>query len=1348
MSRIDSTERPASVVLEAMRRRERARQDPSQEIPGMPPNYGDHVLPHVTTFQAIISSAARVYRASDEALRDSAANARFMRNDPMLMECVEQRQRSTSLLGWHLEPDDANDRTQKWLAEELTAILEQTPRWMQYRENLLHALWYGKYGVSNVFRWKRVRGNQRLVVAAWRPVNGDKIVFRWDSENQTEREDQVGIRVGAGITSGTLIANRWPVQQISQIEATDVGLAYFLEPWERNLLAIHKHMIEDGEYEDPLSAGRIHGVGIRSRLYWTWYQKQETLAWLMEYLERSAFGIEIWYYPWGNEHAEQMVRKAATERIGQGRNIITVPRPLGEEGMAYGVERIEPGMAGVEACQKLVTEYFGHQAKRYILGQTLTSEAASTGLGSNLADIHLASYLQIIKYDAINLEETITKELVEPLKTFNFPRYADIPIRFKIDTEAADVESKLQAWRQAWEMGVKLKAQEVMDLIGASKPLEGDETLENPELAQARAQQQAAQQPQGRSQAAMPGESPEAQQLWRNLQVEQLKKILGEKGMLGGDGAGQPGTEQYDRLPGGRGDGASPSQFDRWQVQAGVRAEMEHTADPGIALEIALDHLAEDPNYYGRGEPNSEASERKRIVESYSRGHQEGPLRPFSEPYKRRDAAGQKSFDWDPEDHPRDDEGKFTEKGQTDAVDTSDFEAPKSSERPPEPGPKTSHEASGEEQSLYHDYVVAMQAAKIAPRPLEKWLENYREAQKRQPPKAPETAQPNDSRKIAKEARRQASAEDRARTEDMRRAGTQDSVYLANSVRRGSKAKEPHQMTLEEWADHYGAPVADVLQRGESRNETANEAYREHADWIAKAKRFGRTIPDAVLTQYGDRTTRQAQQEEKTIARRQRSAAKLLEIADRVEGTASEDLSRDRKTNTRRRADMAEHAIAGALSQVALANSLRNIADAITSGQAEHLAEISSKAQVETLDSLLSTAKSRRSTARNERYDEYRYRPAEADDVEHARFPWPSVHKDNLKNAAQALRKHRGSLRLANRMLGHVMALGDGDRWQVQFRTPEDIKQFEEFISACKEHYISEARWMTDGLGTYKRLVAAGIDSEQKLKQALREYLLLKGREGREDPAKKLERELVGRKIPGFFPTPRAVVDRMLDEAKIKKGHRVLEPSAGKGDILDAVKIQEPGADLRGIEVSGDLQKILQAKGHKIEHGDFLEHQGQYDRIVMNPPFENGQDIDHVCHAYRLLAPEGRVVAIMSSGPFFREDSKSRDFRAWLDQVGGWSEPLPEGSFKSGFRPTGVNTRLVVIDRDASAANREHYRQPWKRRFSAEDEDRIQTHLQDGRGELFVEDEAGSLYGYAVGSGAASVACYGRPDSR
>ena len=56
--------------------------------------------------------------------------------------------------------------------------------------------------------------------------------------------------------------------------------------------------------------------------------------------------------------------------------------------------------------------------------------------------------------------------------------------------------------------------------------------------------------------------------------------------------------KRKDQLKGGRADKAEESDFDKKQLETGRSHEKEHTNNPKIAKEIAMDHLAEDPKYY------------------------------------------------------------------------------------------------------------------------------------------------------------------------------------------------------------------------------------------------------------------------------------------------------------------------------------------------------------------------------------------------------------------------------------------------------------------------------------------------------------------------------------------------------------------------------------------------------------------------------------------------------------------------------------------------------------------------------------------------------------------------------
>ncbi len=179
-----------------------------------------------------------------------------------------------------------------------------------------------------------------------------------------------------------------------------------------------------------------------------------------------------------------------------------------------------------------------------------------------------------------------------------------------------------------------------------------------------------------------------------------------------------------------------------------------------------------------------------------------------------------------------------------------------------------------------------------------------------------------------------------------------------------------------------------------------------------------------------------------------------------------------------------------------------------------------------------------------------------------------------------------------------------------------------------------------------------------------------------------LEAEIALSDIPGYFPTPKDVVRTMLDRAHLESGLHVLEPSAGSGHIADAIRERCPGAVLECVEPNYRLRELLALKGHKLVahtlEGPEMDS-ALYDRIIMNPPFENLTDVNHVRIAYWLLRKNGLLVAIMAPGWQFRNDSKCVQFREFLEQVGATVEDLPEGSFKSSG--TGVATRMVVIQK-------------------------------------------------------------------
>jgi hypothetical protein len=181
-----------------------------------------------------------------------------------------------------------------------------------------------------------------------------------------------------------------------------------------------------------------------------------------------------------------------------------------------------------------------------------------------------------------------------------------------------------------------------------------------------------------------------------------------------------------------------------------------------------------------------------------------------------------------------------------------------------------------------------------------------------------------------------------------------------------------------------------------------------------------------------------------------------------------------------------------------------------------------------------------------------------------------------------------------------------------------------------------------------------------------------------------LEMALKNKSIPGFFATPAAIVSQMLDRAELAPGQLVLEPGAGSGAIADGVRKAEPAARLTCLEINPSLCELLTLKGHAPALRDFTETTplGVFDRVIMNPPFEKGQDVDHVRLAFDCLKPGGILVAIMAPAFEYNSTRKFADFREWLESLDHSVEPIAAGAFKESG--TGVATVLLTIQKAES----------------------------------------------------------------
>lgn len=179
--------------------------------------------------------------------------------------------------------------------------------------------------------------------------------------------------------------------------------------------------------------------------------------------------------------------------------------------------------------------------------------------------------------------------------------------------------------------------------------------------------------------------------------------------------------------------------------------------------------------------------------------------------------------------------------------------------------------------------------------------------------------------------------------------------------------------------------------------------------------------------------------------------------------------------------------------------------------------------------------------------------------------------------------------------------------------------------------------------------------------------------------------------IPNFYPTPAKIIDTMLQGIKLDEIKTILEPSAGKGDIVDHIVDKyktlycrygvkwETQLDIDTIEIDANLQHILKGKGYRVVHDDFLTFETfkRYDLIIMNPPFSDGDK--HLLKALEIQKRGGRVVCLLNAETIRNPFSNVRkDLIRCLDELNADIEFIKD-AFIDAERKTSVEIALIKV---------------------------------------------------------------------
>lgn len=426
---------------------------------GQPRGEARFPLPHVVQFMGRYNTANKnYYYMHDEAMAHNRENAERMRLDPVIDACMKLLTYPVALLTEHFDPNDQEDPFEIECAAMSEARLTNLPRFTFMKRWLLdNGSWIGRSGVKQRWQWQRKKDRRWHVPTAFEPVHGDKLVYHWDR--------RVGILVNSTFDRPT--------------EASERGRVYYLTPEERECFILHTYEPEDVSFYKPHMAGAVHGTGIRGKLYWLWALKNKVWAMGMDFLQWFARGLTVFYFPGGNpDYAGEVAQWIEKQ---DGSEAMMLPwYPNIDNGKSYKpVERFEASTASPQFIQALITQYFDDLIKLVILGQTLTSGTAPTGLGSGVASAHQMTFENRVKYMAVALGESLSEDILGPFYRSNFPGVT--PARWVLEVDDPNVQQMLENSELLYNMGAAIPEGALLESAGIPEVKPEDTVLTNME---------------------------------------------------------------------------------------------------------------------------------------------------------------------------------------------------------------------------------------------------------------------------------------------------------------------------------------------------------------------------------------------------------------------------------------------------------------------------------------------------------------------------------------------------------------------------------------------------------------------------------------------------------------------------------------------------------------------------------------------------------------------------------------------------------------------------------------------------------------------------------------------------
>ncbi|WP_415034895.1 DUF935 domain-containing protein [Azonexus sp.] len=221
-----------------------------------------------------------------------------------------------------------------------------------------------------------------------------------------------------------------------------------------------------------VKTGYLGRAGLLRACLWPFVYKSYAIGDFAEFLETYGLPIILGKYMAGASPEEKASLLRAVASLGHD------ARAIMPQGMELEIQSVTGAGAGVSQHLAMV-DWADRAQSKAVLGQTVSAEARSTGMGSGVADLHDKVRRDILRSDARQLAGTLTRDLIYPLIVLNRPGvdgYRRCP-RFVFDLdEAEDLGRYAEALPKLVGVGMTIPAAWAHEKLRIPQPT-GDEAV-------------------------------------------------------------------------------------------------------------------------------------------------------------------------------------------------------------------------------------------------------------------------------------------------------------------------------------------------------------------------------------------------------------------------------------------------------------------------------------------------------------------------------------------------------------------------------------------------------------------------------------------------------------------------------------------------------------------------------------------------------------------------------------------------------------------------------------------------------------------------------------------------------